>query len=224
MRTVTNVAYLRNRALSEVQSAEPPLFWKNVNKIAAQLMTMLLPIYDIDYSFGSDTASTSLTPIYNELHRLVAKAAYINLAIRCSTKIVDFVWLQPGDRYQFNQTDHHPTSYQQSKEYTKEAMMRVHDKSSLCARVHISVAPSIKSYSLLPRIERTDGPLKVYNIQKPRAVYYHGFDDDEKNENEYDPLRRPNAKFYFLHYWRKWASWGACFVCLVIIPIVLGKK
>lgn len=70
-----------NRVYLEATGGVPPLFWKRVDKITAQIVTLLSPL---SAALGEDAPSSSS---YQALHDIVALAGWLNLAIRLSPKI-----------------------------------------------------------------------------------------------------------------------------------------
>ena len=75
----------------------PPLFWQRVDELSLQLMTLLLPaIKLLDRCFTASRAA-SLRAIHQEVHHIVAEAAYLSVGMRWSKTIFRLRTPLPGE-------------------------------------------------------------------------------------------------------------------------------
>ena len=75
----------------------PPLFWRRVDELSLQLMTLLLPaIKLLDGCFAASRAA-SLRAVHQEVHHIVAEAAYLSVGMRWSKTIFRLRTPLPGE-------------------------------------------------------------------------------------------------------------------------------
>ncbi|KAL6786229.1 hypothetical protein J3E68DRAFT_421256 [Trichoderma sp. SZMC 28012] len=155
-----------NRVYLEATGGVPPLFWKRVNKLTAQIVTLLSPL---SAALGEDAMSSSS---YQTLHDIVALAGWLNLAIRLSPKITVFEWVQPGETYQ-----HSHLCVGEEKMPSSE----LYDTRSR-TRVMISTAPKISRHA--PAVKGYFTGTATYEVMQPHVVTYIGgyTDWDDKLE------------------------------------------
>ncbi|KAL7961975.1 hypothetical protein V8C34DRAFT_271710 [Trichoderma compactum] len=158
-----------NRVYLEATGGVPPLFWKRVDKITAQTVTLLSPL---SAALGEDAPSPSS---YRPLHDIVALAGWLNLAIRLSPKIAVFEWVQPGETYQ-----HSHLCIGQEKA-ASASYDKIHDTRSR-TRVMISTAPKITRHAHAAKGYFTG--TATYEVMQPHVVTYVGgyTDWDDKLE------------------------------------------
>ncbi|KAI9172237.1 Metallophosphoesterase domain protein [Paramyrothecium foliicola] len=108
LRTHTNSVYLSD------SGCPPPLFWVQVDEIAAKTAQMLLPLYNT-IGQAKDGNIMPLEEFTQRLHEVVADAGLINIAIRLSPSIITIDWAKPGDTFEFGQVHLEPDIYQESK-------------------------------------------------------------------------------------------------------------
>lgn len=159
-----------NRVYLEATGGIPPLFWKRVDKITAQIVTLLSPL---SAALGEDAPSSSS---YQSLHDIVALAGWLNLAIRLSPKITVFEWVQPGETYQ-----HSHLCIGEDKAASSANYEKIHDTRSR-TRVMISTAPKISRHAHAVKGYFTG--TATYEVMQPHVVTYVGgyTDWDDKLE------------------------------------------
>lgn len=158
----TDLRAKTNRVYLEATGDIPPLFWKRVDKITAQMLAMLSPLYS---AIGEEAPSQSS---YQALHDIVALTGWLSVAIRLSPKITAFEWVQPGEAYQF--------SYLCIGEEKKMALNghgeAQEDQIRKRTRVMISAAPKITRH-----VRGSDGfstGTETYEVMRPHVVTYSG--------------------------------------------------
>ncbi|KAH0530580.1 hypothetical protein TsFJ059_005187 [Trichoderma semiorbis] len=171
--SMINVEALRadtNRVCLEATGGVPPLFWKRVDKITAQIVTLLSPL---SAAIGEDAPEPSS---YQSLHDIVALAGWLNLAIRLSPKITIFEWVQPGETYQ-----HSHLCVGEEKTPSSATYDRIQDTRSR-TRVMISTAPKISRHAHAVKGYFTG--TATYEVMQPHVVTYIGgyTDWDDKFE------------------------------------------
>ncbi|KAM0516380.1 hypothetical protein ACHAPE_005529 [Trichoderma viride] len=158
----TDLRAKTNRVYLETTGGIPPLFWKRVDKITAQIVAMLSPLYS---AIGEEAPSQSS---YQALHNIVALAGWLNVAIRLSPKITVFEWIQPGEAYQFSYL-----CVGEEKKMTSSGHSEAQDDPiRKRTRVMISAAPKITRY-----VRGSDGfsaGTETYDVMQPHVVTYHG--------------------------------------------------
>ncbi|KAL7799436.1 hypothetical protein V8C43DRAFT_275075 [Trichoderma afarasin] len=159
-----------NRVYLEATGGVPPLFWKRVDKITAQIVTLLSPL---SAALGEDALSSSS---YQALHDIVALAGWLNLAIRLSPKITVFEWVQPGETYQ-----HSHLCVGEYKTPSSASYEKFHDTRNR-TRVMISTAPKITRHAHAVKGSFTG--TATYEVMQPHVVTYVGgyTDWDDKIE------------------------------------------
>ncbi|KAM0262922.1 hypothetical protein ACHAQJ_001515 [Trichoderma viride] len=161
-----------NRVYLEATGGVPPLFWQRVDKITAQLLVLLLPLYS---AIGEEAPSQSS---YQALHDIVALAGWLNVAARLSPKITAFEWVQPGEAYRHS---HLCIGEEKTKATSNSHPARRR------TRVMISVAPKITRYT-----RGSDGLFTgtaTYEVMQPHVVTYSGLYADHE-DNLVVPLQR----------------------------------
>ncbi|KAL6813440.1 hypothetical protein GGI42DRAFT_349560 [Trichoderma sp. SZMC 28013] len=159
-----------NRVYLEATGGVPPLFWKRVDKITAQIVTLLSPL---SAALGEDAPSPSS---YQALHDIVALAGWLNLAIRLSPKITVFEWVQPGETYR-----HSHLCVGEENASSPASYGKIHDTRSR-TRVMISTAPKITRHAHAAKGYFTG--TATYEVMQPHVVTYVGgyTDWDDKLE------------------------------------------
>lgn len=167
-----------NRVHLEANGGIPPLFWESVDKITAQIVALLSPLYT---ALGEEAPSRSS---YQALHDIVALAGWLNVAIRLSPKITIFEWVQPGEAYRHSYvcigeekiaTTSTPASSRRSQNLRNRT------------RVMISTAPKITRFA-----RGSDGLFTgtaTYEVMQPHVVTYTGLYTDWE-DNRVVPLQR----------------------------------
>lgn len=158
----TDLRAKTNRVYLEATGGIPPLFWKRVDKITAQIVAMLSPLYS---AIGEDAPSQTS---YQALHNIVALAGWLNVAIRLSPKITVFEWVQPGEAYQFSYL-----CIGEEKKMTSNGLSEAQDDQiRKRTRVMISAVPKITRYA-----RGSDGfsaGTETYDVMEPHVVTYRG--------------------------------------------------
>ncbi|PNP44759.1 hypothetical protein TGAMA5MH_03568 [Trichoderma gamsii] len=158
----TDLRAKTNRVYLEAMGGIPPLFWKRVDKITAQIVAMLSPLYS---AIGEDAPSQTS---YQALHNIVALAGWLNVAIRLSPKITVFEWVQPGEAYQFSYL-----CIGEEKKMTSNGLSEAQDDQiRKRTRVMISAVPKITRYA-----RGSDGfsaGTETYDVMEPHVVTYRG--------------------------------------------------
>ncbi|KAL7943275.1 hypothetical protein V8C42DRAFT_354490 [Trichoderma barbatum] len=149
-----------NRVYLEATGGIPPLFWKRVDKITAQIVALLSPLYA---GLGQEAPSRSS---YQALHDIVALAGWLNLAIRLSPKITVFEWVQPGEDYRYSYF-----CVGEEKTASLAGNDEIHDSRSR-TRVMISTAPKITRHAHATKGLFTG--TETYEVMQPHVVTYIG--------------------------------------------------
>ncbi|KAH8129870.1 hypothetical protein FP744_10006893 [Trichoderma asperellum] len=158
----TDLRAKTNRVYLEATSGVPPLFWKRVDKMTAQILAMLSPLYS---AIGAEAPSQSS---YQALHDIVALAGWLNVAIRLSSKITAFEWVQPGEAYQFSYLCIGEEKNMASNDHNKAEDGQIRRRT----RVMISAAPKTTRYA-----RGSDGfstGTETYEVMQPHVVTYSG--------------------------------------------------
>ncbi|KAK1255059.1 hypothetical protein MKX08_009054 [Trichoderma sp. CBMAI-0020] len=173
----TDLRAKTNRVYLEATGGIPPLFWKRVDKITAQIVAMLSPLYS---ALGEEAPSQSS---YKALHNVVALAGWLNVATRLSPKITVFEWVQPGEAYQFS----YLCIGEEKKMASKSAGEDQDDGVRKRTRVMISAVPKITRYA------HGSNGLSVgtatYDVMQPHVVTYRGIYADWE-DGRLVPLQR----------------------------------
>ncbi|KAL7939669.1 hypothetical protein V8C35DRAFT_319481 [Trichoderma chlorosporum] len=149
-----------NRVYLEATRGVPPLFWKRVDKITAQILALLSPL---SAALGEEAPSPS---VYQALHDIVALAGWLNLAIRLSPKITVFEWVQPGETYQ-----HSHLCVGEEKTIPSASHRNIHHARTR-TRVMISTAPKITRHARAAKGLFTG--TATYEVMRPHVVTYTG--------------------------------------------------
>ncbi|EHK25346.1 uncharacterized protein TRIVIDRAFT_219121 [Trichoderma virens Gv29-8] len=170
-----------NRVYLEATGGVPPLFWKRVDKITAQIVALLSPLY---VGLGEDAPSPSS---YQALHNIVALAGWLNLAIRLSPKITVFEWVQPGEAYRhsFLCVGDEKTTPSDSRGDTHDARSRT--------RVMISTAPKITRHA--HAVKGLFAGTATYEVMQPHVVTYTGLYADWDDNIAFSPQSHADSRF-----------------------------
>ncbi|PTB68819.1 hypothetical protein BBK36DRAFT_17839 [Trichoderma citrinoviride] len=148
-----------NRVYLEATGGIPPLFWKRVDSVTAQITELLSPL---SAAVGGEIVSSSS---YQALHDIVALAGWLNIAMRVSPKITTFEWVKPGEAYR-----HGFLSIGEDKQ-TSTVSSESHHR--VRARVMISTTPKITRY-----VRSSKGffwGTETYEVMKPHVFTYTGY-------------------------------------------------
>lgn len=159
-----------NRVYLKATGGVPPLFWKRVDKVTAQISAILSPLYSI---IGEEAPSQSS---YQALHNIVALAGWINVAIRLSPKITAFEWVQPGEAYQFSYLCVGEEKNMALNDHSEAQDDEIRKRT----RVMISAAPKITRYA-----RASDGfstGTETYEAMQPHVVTYRGSHADWEDD------------------------------------------
>ncbi|KAK1767088.1 hypothetical protein QBC33DRAFT_570048 [Phialemonium atrogriseum] len=100
-----------------------PNFWPAVDALTMQLLALLLPALDlVDRHFAGSRAANPLRAVHQDLHHVVAEAAYLSIAIRWSGSIFRFVTPLPGQQWELDQDNVDNDVYEASKAAAVAAM------------------------------------------------------------------------------------------------------
>ncbi|KAH6609368.1 hypothetical protein Trco_002714 [Trichoderma cornu-damae] len=163
-----------NRVYLEATGGVPPLFWRRVDRITAQVLALLSPLYA---ALGEERPSPSA---YQALHDIVALAGWLNVAIRLSPKITVLEWVRPGEAYRHSHLciGEEKTTAPARRRKTKDARSRT--------RVMISAAPRITRYARGGK--GLFSGTATYAVMQPHVVTYTGHYADWE-DNRVTPLR-----------------------------------
>ncbi|KAL6876535.1 hypothetical protein J3F83DRAFT_726150 [Trichoderma novae-zelandiae] len=154
-----------NRVYLEATGGIPPLFWKRVDNITAQIIGLLSPL---SKALGEEIASSSS---YQTLHDIVALAGWLNIAMRLSPKITTFEWPQPGEAYR-----HSFLSIGEDRQTTTSPS----EGHRVRTRVMISTTPKITRH--VRSSKGFFGGTETYDVMQPHVLSYTGrFRDREDN-------------------------------------------
>ncbi|KAL7919646.1 hypothetical protein ACQKWADRAFT_329444 [Trichoderma austrokoningii] len=155
----TDLRAKTNRVYLEATGSVPPLFWNRVDKITAQIVAMLSPLYS---AIGEEAPSQSS---YQALHNIVALAGWLNVAIRLSSKITAFEWVQPGEAYNFSWLCIGEEKNMASNGHGEAQDDQVRRRT----RVMISAVPKIIRYA-----DGLSAGTETYIVMQPHVVTYRG--------------------------------------------------
>ncbi|KAL7908805.1 hypothetical protein GGI35DRAFT_480399 [Trichoderma velutinum] len=194
-----------NRVYLEAMGGIPPLFWKRVDKITAQIIILHSPL---SAALGEDTPSPSS---YQALHDIVALAGWLNLATRLSPKITVFEWIQPGEAYQ-----HSYLCVGEEKRASSANHGNIQDTRSR-TRVMISTVPKIMRHA--HAVKGLFSGTVTYEVMQPHVVTYIGLytDWDDKLEvplQNHVSIRFPLSLTGLLSLMMN-AMWLVALLCLV---------
>ncbi|KAK5992542.1 hypothetical protein PT974_05955 [Cladobotryum mycophilum] len=163
LRAETNKVYLQSS-----RNRIPPHFWDEVDRVSAQIMRMLLPLYA---TFGNYTEPGTRDQLstYQSLHDIVAHAAWLSVAFSLSPKIVRFDWVKPGELYRFEHVSVGTEVDEEGHRNNRGEPRR--------QRIMICAAPKVIIHS-----RSTRGGKTRYTIMKPRVVCYFGRRKDEDDK------------------------------------------
>ncbi|KAK3336766.1 hypothetical protein B0T19DRAFT_396477 [Cercophora scortea] len=113
---------LRSRSVRLMMSGETltPFFWEDVDLLTMQLIRLLLPLIELLDKHFDKSLDNSLRSIYQDLHHIVAEAAYLSIAIRWSKNIFRFSTPLPGQPWDMDQAHVDDTIYNLSRERVTE--------------------------------------------------------------------------------------------------------
>ncbi|KOS17737.1 hypothetical protein ESCO_002465 [Escovopsis weberi] len=205
-----------NRLHLQSTDGMPWFFWKEVDRVTAQIMRMLLPVYSsIGHYIDGDNlhSSSQQSTTYQALHDLVAHAAWLSIAFRVSPKIVTWEWVRPGEPYKFE--------YYSIDSKKQQEMERFDPGEPRRQRVMVCAAPLINIHG-----NGTDGLLQgkvKFTIMRPQVVCYLGHRDDLVDERAMVPLhrhlRRTRAREHSVAGSIFWFLFQACLLGLVLVTM-----
>ena len=166
--------------------SQPHGFWPAVDQLALQFTALLLPLINIS---GRNAKNwPDLCVVHQEVHNVVAEAAFLSNMMRRSSSIFDIKFPLPGEIWSLDQNQVHEKLFESSKE-AGENYDKFQVTSNREGRVHIVLWPVVKRFTA---IGTTTGFAnkgeRISSIIKAQAVYYMGRDDEE-NTNLYAFIR-----------------------------------
>lgn len=156
----------------------PPRFWDEVDRVATQIMSMLLPIYN-DLGRKRNHVMEFGRAVQG-MHNIVSYAGWLNVATRALPAIIQFKWPRPGEEYNFDQVNLHQGIFQYSSMRAAQADGQVSSPPARAARVRIVGSPEIWRYASQPSpgIGQTSA-----RLLRPHVVYYQGYRDRARDRN-----------------------------------------
>ncbi|KAK3694856.1 hypothetical protein B0T22DRAFT_533829 [Podospora appendiculata] len=108
---------LRSRSVRVLMAGDTltPFFWDDVDLLTMQLTRLLLPLIELLDEHFAASRDQSLRNIYQDLHHIVAEAAYLSIAIRWSKNIWRFSTPLPGQPWDMDQAHVDDSIYEFSK-------------------------------------------------------------------------------------------------------------
>jgi hypothetical protein len=175
-----------NRNYMIVSRKVPPMFWDEVDRISLQILSMLLPLYNV----AVEAHPAQLMPfdtVYEKIHDLVAYAGWVNVALQTSDSIVSFDWEKPGDPYTIHQVNLHHGVFEYSKVRTEQQLQKAgHTADDHTARVKISVVPQITHF-IPGKNGLVEGRASV-RLMRSHVVYYQGLVDEREDYESHPSL------------------------------------
>ncbi|KAL1838114.1 hypothetical protein VTJ49DRAFT_3019 [Mycothermus thermophilus] len=97
--------YLRSQVVRTMLVGDQltPGFWSRVDKLALQTTALLLPLLRLMDQHFRDSHEKPLQALYQDLHDIIAEAAFLSLGIRWSRDIFYFKWPTPGEVWETDQ-------------------------------------------------------------------------------------------------------------------------
>ncbi|KAK0630039.1 hypothetical protein B0T17DRAFT_615746 [Bombardia bombarda] len=92
-----------------------PYFWDQVDRLAMQTTSMLLPLVRIMDEWFPEANAESLRKIHQDVHDIVAEAGYLSIGTRWSKDIFRFSWPLPGQPWDLDQRHYDEDIYNRSK-------------------------------------------------------------------------------------------------------------
>ncbi|KAL8370524.1 hypothetical protein RB595_000751 [Gaeumannomyces hyphopodioides] len=163
-----------------------PNFWPRVDELAAQTTSLLLPLINFQGQQAPTEKWPGLMVIYQELHDIIAEAAYFSICIRLSHTILHIEYPEPGDKWELDHSHlEGERIYQKSKEnaqkYDTNQGNKSIKRSARIAKVKVIAWPQIKRHEPLGSVENygaEDGE-RVALVSRCEVAYYYGRSDDQ---------------------------------------------
>jgi hypothetical protein len=176
---------------------EPPNFWQDVDKLAIQMMTLLLPVInDAGPLYGHKW--NGVEAIYQSFHEIIQHAAWLSVCIRASTSMIHFSWRLPGEPFDASQISVSDQRFQESQKLAQKADNELIKNAPNGAEVKRPMRIIRVKISILPEVTRhTPGPAKgnvvvgqrIYTLLKPQVVHYWGFLNETEDRRGILPLK-----------------------------------
>lgn len=178
-----------NKEYLRTTGGEPFLFWKEVDRVATELVVLLVPLYKFVGSKRGD-GMPSMSELYQAFHDIVAYAGYIGVLTRGSSSIYVYDRLKPGDKWNISDEIACYASFNMSSDLADERDLRLGIRVTPWDRI------SRCKISMLPRITRhkylvdANGPgVGTYRVQSSRGVFYKGWRDMKRAEDDFVSLK-----------------------------------
>ncbi|KAH7313467.1 hypothetical protein B0I35DRAFT_480150 [Stachybotrys elegans] len=178
IRAATNLEFLNS------SDGVPPRFWEEVDRLAAQTLSMLLPLYNMLGEVGPEELMP-LQWIYQKLHDVIALGGAFNYVTRTYPIVLESAWAVPGDALEIDQRDVAPELHAESamKASQHDSLANTNPNHPRRARVQICITPRMLAY-----VEDQGGRLVSYKLMRPRALFYQGYVDEMENKWEFVAL------------------------------------
>ncbi|KAL8303900.1 hypothetical protein RB597_004720 [Gaeumannomyces tritici] len=163
-----------------------PNFWPRVDALAYQVTSLLLPLINFQGQQTPTEKWPGLMVIYQELHDIIAEAAYFSICIRLSHTIFHIEYPEPGDKWELDYSHLEPERiYQKSKSKGQKYDMRQGNDDSRryqrIAKVKVIAWPQIKRHEPLGSVEHygAENGQRVALVSRCEVAYYYGMSDDQ---------------------------------------------
>lgn len=176
-----NEVYLRETG------GTPPFAGDHWRRITSQIVTMLLPLYNMVGEEFTDSIP-SLEKFCQGLGNIVSYAAWLAITTHLTPGITVLEWLPPGDDYRLEQSNVLHDVFERSRAKARKYDKRIGASKPRTGRVKISVAPSIVYYPPPKPGSKAEGYFEGYRVLRPHAVYYFGLLDSIEDAKTLVPL------------------------------------
>lgn len=202
-----------------------PNFWQRVDELATQTTSLLLPLINFQGQQAPTEKWPGLMVIHQELHDIIAEAAYYSICIRLSHTIFKIEYPEPGEKWElaYGQLEEKHI-YQKSKENArKHDASQGHKNSKPSARfakVKVVAWPEIKRHEPLGSVEDygAEAGERVALVSRCEVAYYFGRSDDQGEIWE----RKPTLAEHIKASSKKTARRGKQTLLFFVILTILG--
>ncbi|KLU87842.1 hypothetical protein MAPG_06833 [Magnaporthiopsis poae ATCC 64411] len=159
-----------------------PNFWSRVGELATRTTSLLLPLINFQGQQAPAEKWPGLMVIYQELHDIIAEAAYFSICIRLSHTIFKIEYPEPGEKWEltYGQLEEKHI-YRKSKMNAQDHDARQGHPSARVAKVKVVAWPEIKRHEPLGSVEDygAEAGERVALVSRCEVAYYFGRSDDQ---------------------------------------------
>lgn len=187
------------KACLEGPDFQPAGFWPAVDQLAVQTTALLLPLITLRGLNANDKARPDLQDFHQEIHNIVAEAAFLSNMMRRSSSVFNIEFPRPGEVWNLDQEHVRDEIYMASQkagttyddyeqqDFAAEAGRRgkpetTHPLPLRVGMVQIVLWPNIKRFTPIDTVSgfARKGEM-ISTIIKSQVVYYSGREDNNDN-------------------------------------------